>query len=105
MAKKKSKSKKSSSSKTKKPLRLTRYHKVVIGSFLMLLGLGLLFAFTSFLFNWEADQSTLTQLGDRSVETKNWLSKFGAGVSHFFIFKGFGIAAFNLGILVFLTGV
>jgi S-DNA-T family DNA segregation ATPase FtsK/SpoIIIE len=106
MAKKKSKSRKASSKKAKKPvLRVTRYHKVVLGSFFMLLGLGLLIAFVSYLFNWKADQSTLSQLGDRSVEAENWLSKFGASVSNFFIFEGFGIAAFSIGFLVLLTGI
>src|SRR5690606_13890208 len=113
MAKKKAKAKKNTSKKNlsrgqvgKKPgLRITRYHKVVMGSFLMLLGLGLLIAFTSFLFNWKADQSALSQLGERSVQAENQLSKFGAAVSDFFIYDGFGIAAFNIGFLVLLTGI
>ena len=108
MAKKKkttSKTKQKASTNFKKPnLNLNRKQKVILGSFLILFGIALLVAFTSFLFNWQVDQSTLGNLSDRSVETKNWLSKFGAGISNFFIYKGFGIAAYSIAILVSLTG-
>src|SRR5699024_4352612 len=56
------------------------------------------------LFTWKIDQSTLSELSDRSVETKNWLSKFGAQVSDFFVFRGFGISSFSIAILLGLTG-
>lgn len=106
MATKKAPAKKSSTSVSKKvSFSLNRQQKVVFGSFLMLLGLALFIAFTSFLFNWEADQSTLNDLGNRELVSKNWLSKFGAAVSDFFIYKGFGLAAFILAGLVTLTGV
>jgi S-DNA-T family DNA segregation ATPase FtsK/SpoIIIE len=78
---------------------------VILGSFLILFGIALFIAFTSFLFNWQADQSTLGQLSDRSVEAQNWLSKFGSEISNFFIYKGFGLAAYSIAVLVVLTGV
>jgi len=107
MAKKSSKTKKKpTSTKLKKPqLKITRKQKVILGSFLILFGVALFIAFTSFLFNWQADQSTLGQLSDRSVETQNWLSKFGSEISNFFIYKGFGLAAYSIAVLVVLTGV
>ncbi len=106
MAKKKAKSTSKSPKKTKRlSLQMNRYQKVVLGSFLFLLGLALFIAFVSFLFNWKADQSTLHSLGDRAVVPQNWLSKFGATVSDFFIFDGFGIAAFSIAILVSLSGI
>jgi DNA segregation ATPase FtsK/SpoIIIE, S-DNA-T family len=105
MASSKASTKKKSNSGSKKPsFKFTRQHKVITGSFLMFLGLAMLIAFTSFLFNWEADQSTLGQFGNREVEAKNWLSKFGAGVSDFFIYKGFGVAAFILAGLITVSG-
>ncbi|SHF51187.1 DNA segregation ATPase FtsK/SpoIIIE, S-DNA-T family [Salegentibacter echinorum] len=105
MAKKKTRTKKSTAKKTKKiSLRPNRQQKVVLGSFFMLFGLALMVAFVSFLLNWEADQSTLTQFGDREIETKNWLSKFGAAISDFFMYKGFGFAAFILAILISYSG-
>ncbi len=106
MATKKASAKKSNTSGSKKvTFSLNRQQKVVLGSFLMLLGLALFIAFTSFLFNWEADQSTLNDLGNRELVSKNWLSKFGAAVSDFFIYKGFGLAAFIIAGLVTLSGV
>ncbi|MBW2962027.1 DNA translocase FtsK [Mesonia aestuariivivens] len=105
MAKKKKTTTKKKASGFKKPnLNFTRKQKVIFGSFLILFGIALLVAFTSFLFNWKVDQSTLSQLSDRSVETQNWMSKFGAGISNFFIYKGFGVAAYSIAVLVSLTG-
>lgn len=83
MAKKKAKTRKTAKKSRKFSLKLDRQQKVVLGSFLMLFGLALIVAFVSFLFNWQADQSTLNEFGNRSVEARNWLSKFGATVSDF----------------------
>ncbi len=84
---------------------LSAKNKIILGSFLFLFGLGLLIAFISFLFNWQADQSVLSSFDDREVKTQNLLSKFGAGISNFFIYEGFGIAAFALAILIITSGV
>ncbi len=105
MAKKKAKTKKTTQKKRNFSLKLNRQQKVVLGSFLMLFGLGLIVAFISFLFNWQADQSILNEFANREVEAKNWLSKFGATVSDFFIYRGFGIAAFSIAILILLSGI
>ncbi len=106
MPKKKASTRKTKSTKIKKPgFKFTRQHKVVLGSFLMLLGIGLLIAFISFLFNWQADQSTLQDFGNRELVAKNWMSKFGASISDFFIYNGFGLAAFILASLVTLSGI
>ncbi|MGA9324474.1 MAG: DNA translocase FtsK [Salegentibacter sp.] len=107
MARKKKKSApKTTNKKLKKPsFKLNRQQKVVLGSFLMLFGIALFVAFISFLFNWQADQSTLNEFADRQVEARNWLSKFGALVSDFFIYKGFGLAAFVIAFLVSLSGI
>ncbi len=86
-------------------MKLSPKGKVILGSFLIFFGLALLIAFTSFLFNWQADQSTLDQLGNREVETQNLLSKFGAAISNFFIYDGFGVAAFAIAILTVITGI
>ena len=105
MAKKKAKTKKTTQKKRNFSLKLNRQQKVVLGSFLMLFGLGLIVAFISFLFNWQADQSILNEFANREVEAKNWLSKSGATVSDFFIYRGFGIAAFSIAILILLSGI
>jgi len=105
MAKKKSRTKKTSTKTSKRTLSLNRQQKVVLGSFLMLFGLGLIVAFISFLFNWQADQSILQELGNRDIVAKNWLSKFGASVSDFFVYQGFGLASFSIAYLILISGV
>jgi len=105
MAKKKAKTKKTATSSRKFSLKLNRQQKVVLGSFLMLFGLALIVAFISFLFTWQADQSILSDPANRELAARNWLSKFGVVVSNFFIYDGFGIAAFTFAFLIFLSGV
>ncbi len=84
---------------------LSKQQKILLGSFLFLLGLALLFSFVSYFFTWQADQSEIGVLAERELQTKNWLNKFGANVAHFFIYDGFGISAFIFAFLVTLTGV
>jgi len=61
-------------------------------------------SFVSYLFFWQADFSTLGAMGDKTVEAKNLLNKLGAYLSHFFIFRGVGLAAFLFVYLIGLTG-
>ncbi|MFQ3181533.1 MAG: S-DNA-T family DNA segregation ATPase FtsK/SpoIIIE [Polaribacter sp.] len=82
----------------------TKQTQTIFGIFLMLFSLFLCIAFISFFFNWQEDQSTLDQLTNRAVKSKNLLGKIGANLSHFFIYKGFGIAAFIIALQLFLTG-
>src|SRR5690606_23108929 len=92
MAKKKTKTTNSSKPKLKVPsFKLTNQQKLVLGSFLVLLGLLLFIAFVSFLFTGKADQSTLTEFTSRNVKPQNWLNKTGAWLSDFFIQRGIGI--------------
>ncbi len=106
MAKKKSTAKKTNTKTPRKSIsfKLTRQQQIILGSFLFLLGLGLLFSFISYLFTWKVDQS-LIATGTRDDEASNWLSLVGARISHFFIYKGFGIPALALCILTALTGI
>ncbi|MBW1296641.1 FtsK/SpoIIIE family DNA translocase [Aquimarina litoralis] len=109
MAKKKVTTKRKTTKKAKTPLReklkLSRQQKVILGSFLFFLGIALFFAFISFFFNWKVDQSEISQFPNRTASAKNWLSISGAKVSDFFIFRGFGISALILPVLISLTGV
>ena len=105
MARKKTKTKtKATKQPVKFSFKLSKQQKIVLGSFLFLLGLALLFSFISYFFTWQVDQSTLDSFSDRSMESQNWLNKFGAGIGDFFIYQGFGLAAFALAVLVTLTG-
>jgi S-DNA-T family DNA segregation ATPase FtsK/SpoIIIE len=81
-----------------------RQTHTVFGLFLILFSIFLVIAFFSFFFSWQADQSTLSQFADKTVVTKNLLGKIGANLSHFFIYDGFGAAAFIIPVLLFVSG-
>ncbi|WP_417445258.1 DNA translocase FtsK [Joostella sp.] len=104
MAKKTTKTSKTASSKKKISFKVSNQQKIIFGSLLMLLSVACVIAFISYFSTWQEDQSLLKEFGDRQAEAKNWLNKFGASVSHFFIYKGFGIAAFIFPILLFQIG-
>ncbi|MDN3667538.1 DNA translocase FtsK 4TM domain-containing protein [Algibacter miyuki] len=106
MAKTKTKAKKAPRKKVKLPsFKLSNQQKLVLGSFLIILGVVLFIAFLSFFFTGEADQSTLSQFASREIETENWLSKSGAWLSDLFIQRGFGVPSFIFAGLSFLSGV
>ena len=101
--------KKKTTTKTKtKPLRerfsLSKKQRVILGLFLLFLGLAMLLAFVSFLLDWKSDQSIVGHIANRDLEAKNWFSKFGVEISHFFVYQGFGVASFYVAVLTFLTG-
>ena len=85
--------------------KLSKKNWVVLGSFLLFFGVSLIFAFLSYLFTWQEDQSSLGNSDKLTDQPENWLSRFGASISDFFIYDGFGIAAFIFAFLVTLTGV
>lgn len=72
----------------------------IIGLAFILLGVYLFIAFLSYIFTWETDQDKVLGPASElfSVETKvtNWLGKFGAIISHLFIYKWFGVSSFIL---------
>ncbi len=81
----------------------------VVGVSLILTSAVLLLSFTSFLFTWKADQSKVEiafwdYYQDSTLVAENWLGKFGAAISHQFIYKWFGIASFLFVVLSFLIG-
>lgn len=83
---------------------ISQRNKVLLGSFLFLFGLALFISFISYLVTWKQDQSILSVSLTERIEANNWLSKFGANVSHFFMFEGFGIVSMYISILISLTG-
>ncbi|MDX1461963.1 MAG: DNA translocase FtsK 4TM domain-containing protein, partial [Marinirhabdus sp.] len=104
MAKKKStKTKKKSTPRKTLRLTLTKQQKIVLGSFLALLGLALLISFISYFFTWQIDQSELGRI-DRNTEKANWLNTFGSHVGHFFVYRGFGVASLIFAFLITLSG-
>ena len=81
-----------------------RSREILFGGFLILMGLLFIVAFSSYFFTWKVDQSNLSQLADRTLESSNLLSKLGAEISHLFIFEGVGISAFILAYLILTSG-
>ena len=72
----------------------------IVGLLLILFSAYLSIAFVSYFSSWDVDQDKV--LGNRAdlflpeTKVKNWLGKFGAIVSHMFMYKGFGAASFIL---------
>ena len=93
----------------KQLLKDERTHKIA-GSIAILVALLFFIAFASYLFTWEEDQNEVYKEGYKlllGTDTKvaNLMGTIGAFISHFFIYKGFGIASFLLCSLFFVLGV
>jgi len=91
--------------KTKTSFIKNKQTHLGFGVFLVLFSFWLVGAFYSFFLHWSEDQSQLSELGNKTIHVKNALSKIGAGISDFFIFKGFGISSFIIPLIVLLLGV
>lgn len=82
---------------------------LTLGVLLMLLAVGLLVAFVSYLLHGAADQSVVGSalsepLTESGTEVRNWLGLVGAAVGQVFVFRWFGIGALALPVIVFLAG-
>ncbi|UII21222.1 FtsK/SpoIIIE family DNA translocase [Fulvivirga ligni] len=89
-------------------LKDRRFH-LTLGFFLLISSLFLLTAFISYLFTGKADQSVVEAIGQTGIiesgrEAENWLGSTGAYISHYFIFRWFGLAAFFTPPLLFIIG-
>ncbi|TLP79789.1 FtsK/SpoIIIE family DNA translocase [Maribacter sp. ACAM166] len=104
MAKKATKSKPKPTKKGSS-FKVSKQNKIILGSLLMLFSIALFFSFISFYFNWQDDQSLLSEFRNRNELAKNLLNKFGASISHFFMYKGFGLASLILPFLICITGI
>ena len=93
----------------------------IIGLFFLIVSLYFLVAFCSYLFTWQQDQSyvmdsnggwsnlwktqaELADLGFKQPIVENWLGKFGALLSHQFIYEWFGVASFIFIGVFFIIG-
>jgi S-DNA-T family DNA segregation ATPase FtsK/SpoIIIE len=88
----------------KKTWKITRQHKMLLGSLLVLFSIALLVAFISFYVYGQQDQSAINAIGNRGEKVGNWLGKFGAYLADFFVYRGFGAASFLFVKLFFMTG-
>ncbi len=92
----------------KELLKDERTHKIA-GAIFLLIALLLFFAFTSYLFTWEEDQDKVLGTGSSlfwgtNVQVSNLLGTLGAFLSHFFIFRGFGVASYFICSFFFVIG-
>ena len=82
----------------------------IVGAVSLLVAIFLFISFVSYLFTWKQDQTNVLNKGismlfNDSVRVSNLLGKLGALVSHFFIYKAFGIASFLICTFFFVAGV
>ncbi len=108
MAKKKKTISRKGGSK-KKTNRIVSFFKssqthLVFGVFVFSSAIFLFVSFYSFFMHWKEDQSQLMDFTNKSIDTKNLFGKFGAHISDFLIYDGFGVAMFIFPILLFFTG-
>ncbi|MCC6180734.1 MAG: DNA translocase FtsK [Bacteroidia bacterium] len=104
-------SKKIEKNDSQKATLLTRWNNAVelyknersqklIGLAICLLAVYLFIALTSYIFTWETDQDKvlgpLSELFNIDTKVHNWLGKFGALISHLFMYKWFGVSSFIL---------
>lgn len=93
----------------KQLLKDERTHKIA-GSICILISILFFIAFTSYLFTWDEDQDKVFREGHRlligtDTEVANLMGTFGAFISHFFIYKGFGIASYLICSFFFVAGI
>lgn len=80
--------------------------KRITGSFLLLFSVFFALAYTSYFFTWSQDQNSVLgkslfgYLFDSDIiEVENWLGKLGAWISHYFIYRWFGVSTLILSVL------
>ena len=79
-------------------------YKTITGIFLIFFSALIFISMTSFLFNWQADQSELDEIITSTKDIQNFGKKIGLIVSNLLIFKGFGIGSFVFPLLLSFYG-
>ena len=93
----------------KELLKDERTHKI-LGSICLLLAVLFFVAFTSYLFTWDEDFDKVHKAGFKmfmGTDTKvaNLMGTFGAFLSYFFIYLGFGVASYLICTFFFIIGI
>ena len=84
--------------------KLSRSQQIMLGVFLILLSIIIFASLTSYFNTWRTDQSELDSFFNRDTETLNIAKKFGAQISHFLIYKMFGLSSYIITFLLFISG-
>ena len=90
--------------KLKESLILSRSQQIMLGVFLILFSILTFASLLSYFNTWRIDQSDLENFFDKDIDSVNIAKKFGAILSHFLIYRMFGIASFIFSILLLITG-
>lgn len=82
----------------------------IFGAVCLLVSIFLFIAFISYFFTWKEDQDKVFRGGasilfDSDIKVANLLGRLGSYLSHFFIYKGFGIASLLICTFFFVLGV
>ena len=82
----------------------------IIGTVSLLTSIFLFIAFVSYFFTWKEDQDKVFQnsaafLTDNETKVSNLLGRLGAYVSHFFVYRGFGVASLLFCTFFFVVGI
>ncbi len=85
--------------------------KTIVGIVMVLFAVFTFLSSFSYFFTWTADQDRvlgkslfafLTESNSEPVA--NWLGKFGAWMSHLFMYRWFGVSSFGISFVIFLLG-
>lgn len=81
----------------------------IVGTVSLLISIFLFIAFVSYFFTWKEDQSEVSKgvsfLMENENRVSNLLGRLGAYVSHFFIYRGFGISSLLFCTFFFVVGI
>ena len=88
----------------KKIFSLTRTQQIMFGVFLILISIIIFSSQISYFNTWRIDQSELSSFFDKTSQTVNIASKFGALISHFLIYMMFGVSSLIFSVLIFVSG-
>jgi len=95
--------------KVKELVKDERTHKV-LGMICLLLSVYFFIAFTSYLFTWQEDQDKVFRYSANvlfmtDLKVDNLLGRLGAFVSHWFFYRGVGVASYFFCYLFFILGI
>ena len=84
----------------KKIFSLTRTQQIMFGVFLILISIIIFSSQISYFNTWRIDQSELSSFFDKTSQSLNIASKFGALISHFLIYMMFGVSSLIFSFLI-----
>src|SRR5690606_23648181 len=79
--------------------------KTILGILFISIGLFMFISFVSYIFNYQNDQSQLSDFWNREVVAENTMGKLGAYLGELFIYHGIGVTAFFMPVFFILLGI